>query len=118
MGMFDYVVCEYPIDLEKHSERLFQTKDTSDQCLTTYKITKEGELLIEKYDLEFPNRDNFELSPLERLASKKVNETWTKVNFTGEIRFYDVDEDENGFVFQEFSAQFLKGELQSIRRLS
>jgi hypothetical protein len=48
MGMFDYVICEYPLPRNAPKYAVgaqFQTKDTESQYLETYVITKEGRLI-------------------------------------------------------------------------
>lgn len=46
MGMFDYVRCEYPLPgLDDPTKIQFQTKDTDEQYMMHYRITKDGLLM-------------------------------------------------------------------------
>lgn len=50
MGMFDYVICNYPLpDGEDGSGREFQTKDTDSQYLDRYEIRADGTLWFQRH---------------------------------------------------------------------
>lgn len=66
MGMFDYVICNYPLpDGEDVSGIEFQTKDTDSQQLDCYKIEDDGTLWV-----------------------KEDVKVWKPEQFTGTICFY------------------------------
>lgn len=91
MGVFDYIKCEYPIDAPQTIHE-WQTKDTPDQFLRTYTISKEGYLLSDGQT----------------------------VDFTGEIRFYGnerINGRENYEKWWEYSAMFDNGKLLTLSLL-
>lgn len=66
MGMFDYVICNYPLpDGEDGDGIEFQTKDTDSQQLDYYNISDDGTLWFKEYGGE-----------------------WKPEQYTGEINFY------------------------------
>lgn len=92
MGMFDNIVCEYPIDAPKTVTE-WQTKDTPNQYLSTYVITKDGKLQLDG----------------------KI------VIFRGEIVFYGsevIDGKADYEKWWEYSALFDNGNLLNIRRIN
>src|SRR5271165_1542244 len=92
MGMFDWLVCEKPLpDLEDPKSLEFQTKDTPNQALDTYTITKDGRLIVEEYEyedvpeVERPDKNHLWIGCMRRVEeSKKIID----LNFHGFIRFY------------------------------
>jgi len=53
MGMFDYLICLYPLpDLPDPSKEQFQTKDTDKQYLETYTIERDGTLTFDGKAIE------------------------------------------------------------------
>ncbi|MFW6009049.1 MAG: hypothetical protein ACOCP8_07290 [archaeon] len=105
MGMFDYIICEYPLpikdlDLKKKLKKAeWQTKDLPESHLAYYKINKDGILEKENYDLiENPSENNF----------KKDNISFAPFNFTGEIIFYTSIDN----IWYEFYSIFKNGILQ------
>lgn len=116
MGMFDYIVCEYPLPGVEHPEQYeWQTKDTPRQFLDYYRIDAEGQLWHEEYDIEdkspataWINEHPGEPLPkeLEGLmglagACTRVNVRWEPEPLTCSICFYS----DAG----EFTAFFRKG---------
>ncbi len=103
MGMFDYIKCEY---LEFYKDIEFQTKSTPMQFLDLYVISKDGYLYHEKYDIEDKSDPNAE--GMRRFYGRctRTNKQLEKINYTGEIVFYD----ENN----EFSSYFINGELKHL----
>ena len=88
MGMFDYIRCEYPTDAPK--DTLYQTKDTDEQFLCEYLISKIGKLYLVN-------------------DGKKI---WQK-DFRGEIYFYPDHES----AYASYSAFFDSGKLFNIKRI-
>lgn len=97
MGMFDYLKCRYPLPVEGANDLDFQTKSL------------------------YKRLDDFEIREDGTLWKKPDNETeWYKFNFTGEIRFHAIWNEE--FINEEakysgwidFSAYFIDGAIQSV----
>jgi hypothetical protein len=99
MGMFDYIVCKYPLPNNfDATNTTFQTKSL--HChLDKYTISSEGILLLnQKLD---PTEENDEVIAL------------IDIKYTGNISFYtfiknDVKQ------WYEYSATFINGKLQNI----
>jgi hypothetical protein len=126
MGMFDYVVCDYKLPLsETELSQLktkvdwenmeFQTKSFVEwSSLEHFSIEEDGQLY--KKVVEYEENDDREVDgdfpftpPL-----KAVERGIERVDYTGEISFYNmiIDEDEDFWV--EFKALFWKGDLKEI----
>lgn len=106
MGMFDSIICEYPLPVKEVQSRIFQTKDTPDQFLSKYKITKDGKLFVSLGG--FYEKESFKKGSCK-------NEKWKRVCFEGKIRFYDFYNDETQSGWIEFLADFKKGKLVSLK---
>ena len=118
MGMFDEIRCLYPLPLEGANARTYQTKDTPAQFTDLYEIREDGTLWHEAYDIEDQSDPN--ATGIERIFGMcaRVNERWEPVDFTGEIRFYDFQQDDlgpsgpSGWI--EWSAYFTHGKLVAV----
>lgn len=114
MGMYDDIVCDYPLPGEPPSfvgpGHAFQTKDL-DCAMSTYRITADGELKLER----------------EIFSADQGNAV--VVDFTGEVRFYtsNVAGGSHGFTFTrhgenaetvEYVAEISHGKLTSLRQTS
>ena len=118
MGMFDEIRCLYPLPLDGANARTYQTKDTPAQFTDLYEIREDGTLWHENYDLE--DQSDPTKTGIERIFGMcaRVNERWEPVDFTGEIRFYDFQQDDlgpsgpSGWI--EWSAYFTKGKLVAL----
>jgi hypothetical protein len=113
MGMFDYILCKYPLPLKSAQNLEFQTKDTPCQFMDYYEITESGRLKRETYDIE--DRSDKTAKGLAALAGcmTRVNKRWVRETYTGEIRFYtSLGKNHTGWI--EFSAYFVKGMLDQI----
>jgi hypothetical protein len=103
MSMFDNIQCEYPLPgLPEGLIIEFQTKSFDCPFLDNYKITKQGELLVEDFDIEDRSDPNAE--GLMRLVGcmAKIPKGWSPVNFTGNINFYG-DKDSGSLLLISFS---------------
>lgn len=102
MGMYDEIHVEIELPgLGLDPDRTFQTKSLA--CfLDHFRIDPEGVLWHEDYDIEDRSRPGSFAGSMTR-----VNKRWVKENYTGEVRFYDWDEDMNTFL--EYSAYFEHG---------
>ena len=116
MGMYNDILCEYPLPDYKGNGNL-QTKDFECDCLTEYKITKDGRLLRFEFDEEIIPEDERPLCknkpPEERTAFDKAcgflrnrNTEWKDTNFHGILRMHDICYD--------VSIKFTDGKLVSI----
>jgi len=98
MSMYDNLRCEYPLPgLPDATGIEFQTKDTESQFLDDYKITADGQLMIEEYDIEDRSDPNAE--GLMRLvgSAARIPKGWKSVDFTGNLNFYG--DKNNGSLF-------------------
>jgi hypothetical protein len=118
MGLYDNLICEYPIDAPEGLSG-WQTKDTEAQYLENYKIDKDGQLWHEyrEYKAEMPSEsDQEEKGPLAFSGCLKTTlREWRKELFRGDIRFYTSGPNETWW---EYSALFDDGKLISIKRIS
>jgi hypothetical protein len=130
MGMFDTLKVNYPLPFNKKeqaifsnidwNDRAFQTKDL-DCTLSTYTLTKSGNLCWSKIDGEWIRTMSEEE---EKKARKKRQFVWphkfveksrktVKYNYTGSIDFYEsVQDTEGNEWWVEFTGNFVKGKLQ------
>ena len=122
MGMFDYIVCEaelpdVPVSLEGVQ---FQTKDTPDQYLTVYTITKDGRLSwrpyemveVPKHERTYPDAPENDFRSL--IGSMRREERELEfINYDGSLEFVAAI-DTHWLVFR---AQFTKGSLEKIEVL-
>lgn len=137
MGMYDHIKCDYLLPVEGANSLVYQTKDTPRQFLDNYRIREDGTLWQEDYD----TKDNSELGKWEaehpnetpppgialdalRGCMTKVNTRWSRIEFTGEIRFYTtyqidpsgklVDSSTSDCRWLEWSSYFVRGELKEL----
>ena len=105
MGMFDYITVgatlpELPEEVialwgDKVSDVVFQTKDTPNQAMSTYRIDGAGQLWIEKTEGHWEEGKECaeDASFSEKIASwgrMVIDERWWELeDFTGNIRFYE-----------------------------
>jgi hypothetical protein len=103
MGMFDYITVENTlpnlphelVDIWKEQGVMFQTKDTPNQTMSTYKIDDAGFLWVRKTEGHWEEGKpvSEDVSIGERLASMGKfitdKEWWEQENFTGAINFYE-----------------------------
>lgn len=115
MGLFDELRCERELPAPNCEGMLFQTKDTPSQYMDLYVIRADGTLWREVYDTEDRSDPNAEgLLRLFGMATR-VNKRWEQESeFTGEIRFYE----SVGEAWVEFSAYFLRGNLQQLNLIA
>ena len=119
MGMYDNILCKYPLDVRdidiKISDLTFQSKDTEAQFLDNYEIREDGTLWHETYDIE--DRSDPNAKGIMKLLGcmTRINQRWEQVNTTGEIVFYTSVNDKD---FLELSAYFVDGKLNQIHRIT
>lgn len=72
MGMFNYVVCRYPLPLEGANDRVYQTKDIGSPELDTYEIRSDGTLWHERREYDA----NGEVSGKQWVHSGESGDVW------------------------------------------
>jgi hypothetical protein len=88
MGIYDYVHCEYPLPgLDDPTKIEFQTKSL-DTFFDNYRITAEGKLEIEEYDVEDRSDPNAEGFARFIGCCARVPTGWKPVDFSGILNFY------------------------------
>ena len=124
--MFDYVKCEYPLPIEGLENAEFQTKDTPEQYLETYRITKAGRLLqpiVRREVVPEDERPNCIGKPPEERtevdkfigAMRVIVEREEDMNYHGDLDFYGGRTNDE---FYEFVARFTEGQLQWIKQIN
>jgi len=128
MGMFSYIKCkkELPLTDElkgltvKWEEAQFQTKDL-DNCLETYIISEDGELLEEVIEYEYTyyskeEKKQKDHKPWNMVKDQKIVKQETKkVDFHGKITFYEtLDFSDEESVWVDFDAYFVYGKLDKL----
>lgn len=146
MGLFDYIHCEYPLPScpqalinrwgKTVGDIAFQTKDTSDQGMTSYIITADGHLFVNCKQYEWVdtpekvNKDATELQAWFDRGYNKVVREWQEQchHFNGSIYFYDsyphadkttgddYQQDEYADGWVEYEALFQNGQLIQIHQ--
>ena len=88
MGIYDHVHCEYPLPgLDDPTRIEFQTKSL-DTFFDTYRITADGKLEIEEYDVEDRSDPNAEGIARFIGSATRIPKDWKPVDFTGVVNFY------------------------------
>lgn len=128
MGMFSYIKCkkELPLTDElkylsvKWDELQYQTKDL-DNCLETYIISENGELLEEVIEYEYTyyteeEKKQKDHKPCNIVKDQKIVKQETKkVDFHGKITFYETfDFSNEESVWVDFDAYFVYGKLDKL----
>ena len=128
MGMFSYIKCkkELPLTDElkglsvKWDELQYQTKDL-DNCLETYIISEDGELLEELIEYEYTyyteeEKKQKDHKPWNIVKDQKIVKQETKkVDFHGKITFYEtLDLNDEQSVWVDFDAYFVYGKLDKL----
>jgi len=95
MGMFDFLKCDYPLPIgyEKLQDHEFQTKDTPEQYLLRYLITKDGRLkegYEKKEEVVAEETEQEEGSRLSSLIKKRKEQQEEFLDFHGDINFYTI----------------------------
>ena len=84
MGMFDEVLCRYPLGCPEVQECLFQSKDTPAQFLDLYEIREDGTLWHQVYDCRYEETDE---APLGFYLHRE-NKRWEQLFFEGELEIH------------------------------
>jgi len=126
MGMFDEIKCEKELPLNdelkalnvKWNEVIFQTKDL-DNCLSNYRITKDGELVedvVEKEFTYYTDEERKKLKGWNFIKDEKIVKKYSKkVEYHGIIKFYEMFEfTEEEDIWVDFDAYFVYGKLDKL----
>lgn len=117
MGMFDYVIPECSIEgIENPSQYEWQTKSFDGPAMDRYRITADGRLLAEVYDVEDRSDPNAEgLMRFVGMCSR-IHRGWRDTNYHGDLNFYThIGRDYSEESWREFDARFTNGQLEWIR---
>ncbi len=125
MGMFDEILCEYPLPDEVVQGEIFQTK--SFECLLDrYTITRNGRLILHQVRYEtvpeeerpFYGKPEWETKPFVRsldcMRSVPIGDV--EVSYHEDIIFYTSIGDGPEHQWFEYRARFTEGRLQWIKR--
>lgn len=109
MGLYDEVVCDFPLPDAEMQGNVFQTKDMG--CLMMdYHITREGRLLrLEADKVLVKDPEGFLGVRIE-----STNERWVDTEYHGDLIFYDFDQ---SGVFVEYLVRFTEGSVVWVKRL-
>ena len=121
MGMYDDIVCKYPLPLPEDTKgyitESFQTKDL-DCGLDCYEIREDGTLWLRECEREYtegnPNGKTF----FEKFGMVKETKVWwTHVKTTTTIRMYDYNNYNDGpyDYWVEFEIVFIDGVIDKIK---
>ena len=121
MGMYDDIVCKYPLPLPEDTKGYisngFQTKDL-DCGLDCYEIREDGTLWLREYEREYtegnPNGKTF----FEKFGMVKETKVWwTHVKTTTTIRMYEYYNYGDGpyDYWVEFEVVFIDGVIDKIK---
>ncbi len=135
MGMFDDIICKYPLPVPGANALRFQTKDTPNQFLNLYEIREDGSLWHEDYDVE--DRSDAALWQREHPGQEvpkeldgfvgcaaRINKRWVPVpDFDGDLVFYSMYDIKEGKMVEsharagwiEFRALYNSGKLVDMK---
>jgi len=112
MGMFDQIICRYPLPIPGANDLDYQTKSL-DCVLDDLEIREDGSLWKEHYDVEDHSdpKANGIASVFGSMA--RVNLRWEPEPYTGEICFHtSLGKDHSGWI--DFSAWFADGKIKEV----
>ena len=84
MGMFDHVRCNYPLPDQEANGLNFQTKSMQISSLDDYKITADGRLVHEAYELRHIDDPSAPFG----FYVERINRRWEPVDFRGELEIH------------------------------
>jgi len=123
MGMFDTIICEYPLPGTNETE--FQTK-AFENLMFTYIITKEGRLIERSHSLDivpeeeryYYGKPEWDDNPIFQMmgAMKEVDIKEKDMEFHGLFRMYTMDKSNDNWI--EFELKFTNGQLVGIKYLT
>lgn len=102
MGMFDNIVCKYPlplpVDIKGYTgTEFFQTKDFNN-ALDSYEIREDGTLWLRKVEYEYLDGNENGKSIIDKLPVCKEKKSWWEpiTNNTNTIRIYTYETNNDG----------------------
>jgi hypothetical protein len=114
MGMFDSIICEYPLPDPEVQKELFQTKDL-DSCMDTYTITKAGRLIHHFKEFEAtPKEERPQDSFWPSIRVKAGSERYIDKNYHGWLNFYAA----LNHKWCEYNAKFTDGTLVELEKVA
>jgi hypothetical protein len=121
MGMYDDIVCKYPLPLPEDTKGFvplkFQTKDL-DNALDCYEIREDGTLWLRECEREYTEGDPNGKTFFEKFGMVKETKVWwTHVKTTSTIRMYDYNNYSDGpyDYWVEFEIVFIDGVIDKIK---
>lgn len=120
MGMYDDIVCKYPLplpeDTKGYTVKQFQSKDL-ECCLGQYEIREDGTLWLRECDYEVVGGDpNGKTFSQQFETVKEIKVWWTQVKSTQTIRMYDYCHNNDGSYdyYVEFEVVFIDGVINKV----
>jgi hypothetical protein len=120
MGMYDDIVCKYPLPLPEDTKGFhpcgFQTKDL-DNALDCYEIREDGTLWLRECEREYTEGNPDGKTWSEKFGIvKEIKVWWTHVKTTRTIRIYDYNNYNDGpyDYWVEFEIEFVDGVINKI----
>ena len=119
MGMFDEIVCKYPLPLPEDTKGFrpygFQTKDL-DNTLDRYEIREDGTLWLRECEREYTDGNPNGKTWSEKIGIVKETKVWwTHVKLTKKINMYTYHQGENEYDYWvEFVVEFVDGIINKI----
>ena len=121
MGMYDDIVCKYPLPLPEDTKGFvplrFQTKDL-DNALDCYEIREDGTLWLRECEREYTEGDPNGKTFFEKYGMVKVTKDWwTHVKTTNTILMYHYSNYNDGpyDYWVEFEIVFIDGVIDKIK---
>lgn len=122
MGMYDTIVCKYPLPMPDNPKGYsgsddFQTKDL-DLSLSNYTIDENGQLFIHRFEGEWEPGNKDADSFIGKLGYFKTTKKWIEqLNTTITVIFYDYQQSNNTDYdyFIEYEAVFVNGKITSVK---
>lgn len=122
MGMFDDIVCKYPLPLPEDTKGFkpdrFQTKDL-DNALDLYEIREDGTFWLYECEREYTGGDPNGVTFSEKFGQvKEINKRWTHVKLNKTINMYAYQHGEGEYDYWvEFEVEFVDGIINNITLL-
>lgn len=119
MGMFDDIVCKYPLPLPEDTKGFksagFQTEDL-ENALDLYEIREDGSLWLYECEREYAGGDLNGVTFSEKFGEvKEINKRWTHVKLTKTINMYTYQHGEGEYDYWvEFVVEFVDGVINKI----
>lgn len=110
MGMFDDVICQYPLPIPEAQGFWFQSKCTPAQFLDKYEIRADGTLWHLEYDGRIEETDKAPLG----FWMHRDNERWEQVDYTGELEIHHYEGEAPHGTWYSFRFWFRDGVVRDV----